>query len=71
MIGKIQLSSPEGMLLRSRRSPNACLEDPRLEALRRKINDEKYLHAAIQRFAEILSNELISLPQGGSFYGRR
>ena len=43
----------------------------RLEILRRKINNEDYLHEAIQRIALIISNELLDLPQGGSSYERQ
>jgi hypothetical protein len=40
----------------------------KLEILRQKINNEDYLHEAIQRIALILSNELLDLPQGGRSY---
>ena len=40
----------------------------KLEILRQKINNEEYLHEAIQRIALILSNELLDLPQGGRSY---
>jgi hypothetical protein len=40
----------------------------RLEAIRQKINNEDYLHEAIQRIALIISNELLDLPQGGRTY---
>ena len=40
----------------------------RLEVLRQKINNEDYLHEAIQRIALIISNELLDLPQGGRSY---
>ena len=40
----------------------------RLEVLRQKINDEDYLHEAIQRIALIMSNELLDLHQGGRSY---
>ena len=43
----------------------------KLEVLRQKINNEDYLHEAIQRIALIISNELLDLPQGGRFYERR
>lgn len=33
----------------------------RLEVLRRRINDEDYLYAAIQRLALVLSNELMEI----------
>ncbi|MCL2266771.1 MAG: hypothetical protein FWC17_03260 [Treponema sp.] len=37
----------------------------RLELLRRRINDENYLHAAIQRLALVLSNELMEISSEG------
>jgi hypothetical protein len=40
----------------------------RLETIRQKINNEEYLHEAIQRIALIISNELLDLPQGGRSY---
>ncbi|MDR0496890.1 MAG: hypothetical protein LBH42_04685 [Treponema sp.] len=40
----------------------------RLEVLRQKINNEDYLHEAIQRIALIISNELLDLPPGGRPY---
>ena|GEM_PF-689537 len=40
----------------------------RLEVLRQKINDEDYLHEAVQRIALIISNELLDLSQGGRSY---
>ena len=43
----------------------------KLEVLRRKINNEEYLHEAIQRIALIISNELLDLPQGGRSYERQ
>jgi hypothetical protein len=47
------------------------LGNPRLEALREKINNEEYLHEAIQRIALILSNELLDIPYGGLNYERQ
>ena len=47
------------------------LGNPRLEALREKINNEEYLHEAIQRIALILSNELLDIPQGVWNYERQ
>ena len=40
----------------------------RLDILRQKINNEDYLHEAIQRIALIISNELLDLPRGGRPY---
>jgi len=37
----------------------------RLDVLRRQINDEDYLHAAIQRLALVLSNELMEITSEG------
>ena len=37
----------------------------RLEVLRDRINDENYLHAAIQRLALVLSNELMDISSEG------
>jgi hypothetical protein len=36
-----------------------------LEVLRRKINSEEYLYEAIQRIAQVLSNELLKTSRGG------
>jgi len=50
----------------------------RLDVLRKCINDENYLHAAIQRLALIMSNELMEITQNkgsmnreGEKYGRK
>jgi hypothetical protein len=40
----------------------------KLEVLRKKINNEDYLHEAIHRIASIMSNALLDLPQGGRTY---
>jgi len=42
-----------------------ALNTKELELLRRRINDEGYLHAAIQRLALVLSNELMEITQEG------
>jgi len=42
-----------------------ALNARKLEAIRRRINDEDYLHAAIQRLALVLSNELMEITQEG------
>jgi len=47
------------------------LGNTELEALRAKINNEEYVHEAIQRIALILSNELLDIPQGGNYEQRR
>jgi len=56
-------------LLKTPREENTGLS--RLEVLRQKINNEDYLHEAIQRIALIISNELLDLPQGGRSYERQ
>ena len=38
-----------------------ALNSTKLEQLRSRINDEDYLHAAIQRLALVLSNELMEM----------
>ena len=38
----------------------------RLNLLKQKINDEDYLFEAIQRIAQVLSNEISGIPGGGS-----
>ena len=43
----------------------------KLEQLRRRINDEDYLHAAIHRLALVLSNELMDMTQEGVRHERR
>ena len=37
------------------------LNNQKLELLQRRINDEDYLHAAIQRMALVLSKELMDI----------
>jgi len=43
----------------------------RLEVLRLRINDENYLHAAIQRLALVMSNELMEITREGGRYERK
>jgi hypothetical protein len=47
------------------------LGNPKLDALRVKINSEAYLYEAIQRIALVISNELLDIPQGGCNYERQ
>ena len=47
------------------------MSSTRVEQLRKRINDEDYLCAAIQRIALVLSNELIGMSQGGGRYNER
>ncbi|MDR1868826.1 MAG: hypothetical protein LBQ82_02445 [Treponema sp.] len=42
-----------------------ALNSEKLEVIRRRINDEDYLHAAIQRLALVMSNELMDMTQEG------
>jgi len=42
-----------------------------LELLRQRINDENYLHAAIQRLALVLSRELMEISSEGGKNERR
>ena len=55
---------------RRKRMPSS-LGVPELEALREKINNAEYVNEAIQRIAQILSNELLNIPQGGSHEQQR
>jgi len=41
------------------------LNSRRLELLQQRINDENYLHAAIQRLALVMSNELMYITSEG------
>jgi hypothetical protein len=47
------------------------ISSTRVEQLRKRINDEDYLYAAIQRIAMVLSNELIDMSQGGRYNERQ
>jgi hypothetical protein len=47
------------------------LSSTRLEQLRKSINDEDYLYAAIQRIALVLSNELMDMSQKEGRYNER
>lgn len=47
------------------------LSSARLEQLRKSINDEAYLYAAIQRIALVLSNELMDMSQKEGMYNER
>jgi hypothetical protein len=41
-------------------------DSSRIAALRHKINDENYLYEAIQRIAQVLSNEIMGVSRGGA-----
>ena len=56
-----------GQALSSRSRP---LTSSRMELLQRRINDENYLRAAIQRLAFVLSNELIEITTEGGYHER-
>jgi len=46
--------------------------DPRrIEELKHLIDDESYLAGAIQRLAQVLSNEILELPKTGVFHERK
>jgi len=45
-----------------------CLGAAELAALRRKVNSEDYLRAAIHRIALVISNELLDIPKEGVFH---
>jgi len=48
-----------------------ALNSRELELLQRRINDEDYLHAAIQRLALVLSNELMDIRMEGGHNERQ
>ena len=43
----------------------------RLDLLRQRINNEEYLHAAIQRLALVLSYELMEINTKGGGHGKK
>jgi hypothetical protein len=43
----------------------------RIDYLRKKIDNKDYLYEGIQRIAQILSDELLDIPQGGAWYERQ
>jgi len=47
------------------------LSSTRLEQLRKRINDQNYMCAAIQRIALVLSNELMDMSPGGGSNNER
>jgi hypothetical protein len=42
-------------------------ESSRIEQLKKKIDNKAYLYGAIQRIAQVLSNEILDIPQGGPY----
>jgi hypothetical protein len=64
------------MITASRESPPTAQTETqtkalRLALLRAKVNSEDYLFEAIQRLAQIMSNEILGIPHGGMFYERQ
>ena len=47
-----------------------ALNSKKLELLRHRINDENYLHAAVQRLALIMSKELMEITTEGERHER-
>ena len=47
------------------RKRNKASNAARIEELKQKINSEDYLNGAILRIAQVVSNEIMGLPQGG------
>jgi hypothetical protein len=41
------------------------------EILRQKINSEEYMYGAIQRIAQVLSNEVLKISRGGIYERQR
>ena len=64
------------MIPASAAKPPAFLSMPhpppsRIEILREKIDNEDYLYEAIQRIAQILSNEILDIHHGGIYHERQ
>jgi hypothetical protein len=47
------------------------LDSKSIEIIRRRINDEEYLNAAIQRLALVMSKELMEMTQEGMRHERQ
>ena len=46
--------------------------DPlRVAELKQKINNKEYMYGAIFRIAQVLSNEILGIPQGGAYDERQ
>lgn len=43
----------------------------RIEILRKKIDTDTYLYEGITRIAQVLSNEILDIPQGGPYNERQ
>jgi hypothetical protein len=48
------------------RKRNRASNAERIEELKQKINSEEYLYGAIFRIAQVVSNEIMGLPQSGA-----
>jgi len=44
------------------------IANSRVEILRQRLNDENYIHAAVQRLALIMSNQLMEYTKEGGCY---
>jgi hypothetical protein len=53
------------MISLKERKRNRASNATRIEELKQKINSEEYLYGAIFRIAQVVSNEIMGLPQGG------
>ncbi|MDR2542974.1 MAG: hypothetical protein LBC80_05950 [Treponema sp.] len=47
------------------------IKPDRVEILRQRLNDENYIHAAIQRLALIMSRQLMEISKEGIYYERK
>jgi hypothetical protein len=50
---------------------NKPSDSSRITTLKQKINDEDYLFEAIQRIAQVLSNEITGFSKGGAVERKR
>jgi hypothetical protein len=51
--------------------PGQAGEVLNLEILRQKINNKEYIHDAIQRIAQVLSNEILKVSRGRIYERQR
>jgi hypothetical protein len=58
-------------VIRGMQKNNTQWVSPRIAILKQKIDNEDYLNEAIQRIAQVLSNEILELPHGGVYYERQ
>jgi hypothetical protein len=65
------INTPQGALnaFHSKQVEPKVSFDP--EDMRKKINNDEYLYAAIQRIALVLSNELLKVSRGGIYHERQ